>query len=353
MNGISAANIGALAGGNLKDLLTVGQTQQAKGAAAASYAAAGLSNAEAQKAAVATAGMVQGQTFNQGALGMPAPNYSGTPQPVATSPMPGAVPEAGAGRGSGYQAGSTSGQVPQNTTGYQMQPTIGPTGEVTWQPSTLSQQAGRETSATMAATTGAVNNYLVNGGKDAAMKTVIQAPQMGGVMANAGKNILNYTQDPAVKNYELTLDRLNQEAADIGLITPKGGASGTGTAISAGGAQIAKVNPTIGTALAMSGHLFNGGQPVSSTTNAKTVQQLAIAVQEARDIQQAQIPYQQAWARTHGGDMTGYIVPPAITDRVTMVNPTTGEVQRVSPQQAITMAKDQGWKSKDTFLKGQ
>lgn len=365
MTGIEAAPIAKMSGDNLEALLKKGNTNQANGAAAASYAAAGLSAATAQKEKVATAGMVQGQTYNAAQMGMPKADYAGVgakgvygnamPQEVAAS---NAEAQTRIARQGGTNAGPTTAQTngggpSGSSSGYQMQPTVSPTGEVSWQTSTYSQQAGRNASEALAGTTQSVNNYQINGGKDAAQKALVQAPTMGGVNV---RNVIGPMGNSGAKQYQLTLDRLNQEAADIGLIANKSGATGTGAAMGAAGAQMARqggVGAVAGTALAAGGNFFNGGQPVTATTDPKTVQALAIAVQEARAKQAALIPTMRAYAQRNGGDLSGFSVEqhaPKVANAITMINPATGEVSLAySPQEATVMAKD-GLKQKKTIL---
>ena len=334
MNGISAANIGALAGGNLKDLLTVGQTAQAHGAAAASYGAAEQARATALKERVEAAGMVAGQTYNT-AAGIAAPaNYGGVGAPqVTATPL---SPEA---------AEAAAGSVGERT------PTTGPTGQTSWAASTQAQQAGRETATALTDLGQSINGYKQSGVQQKVQDVVVKAPTLGGVTGAGGRNIINIGNTQATKDYELSIDRLNQEAAHLGLIAPKEGGGALGAAMGATGAQLAKSGmPGVGTALSAGAGYFNGGQPVTSKTNPKVVQELALQVQEVRQRQEALLPYANAYQKKHGGSLVGFIVPNEIASRPSMVNPSTGELKvAANAQEAINLAK-QGWKQKNTFL---
>ena len=370
MTGIEAAPIAKMSGDNLEALLKKGQTAQANGAAAASYAAAGLSAATAQKEKVTTAGIIQGQTFDANA-GMPKADYAavGAAGPAAaqyaqTVAPSNAVAQTAIARQGGTPTGPTTAQLPQPVAGqggaatlggYQMQPTRDASGQTTWQPSTYIQQAGRESATTLADTTRSISNYKLNGGKDAAQEAFKQAPSMGGVLGAGGRNIVNYTNSAATKEYQLKIDRLNQEAAEVGLIAGKGSGTGLGAAIGATGAQLARQggpSAIAGTALAAGGHLFNGGQPVSSTTDPKVIQQLAIEVQEARAKQEAMIPYLNQFQKSHGGSLAEAVAPEYITKAQTMINPATGDVSIEYTPKDAKIKLDQGWVRKEDFLKG-
>lgn len=357
MSGVEAAPIAAIGGDNLKNLLTKGQTAQANAAAAASAA-------EAQQKKIESAGLLAGQQYNTQAYGMPAPNYGavglnpnigGAPAqaPSATN----AAAQTAIQRQGGTPTGPTTADVTQPTgTGPnvvipQMRPDVDATGRTKMVPSEAAGPQASHATAVLSQTSQGVNNYQMNGGKDAAMKATVQAPSMGGVLGAGGRNIVNYTNSAATKDYQLAIDRLNAEAAELGLIAGKGSNNGAGAAVGAAGAQLSRLGmPGFGTAVGAAGSMLNGGQPISATTNPKTVQALAIAVQEARARQQAMIPYLQQYARTHGNDISGFVVPDAVTNRVTMVNPQTGEVRLAANAQEAKDMATSGWKMKDTFL---
>lgn len=361
MTGIQAAPIAAAGGTTLANIKTKAESNQANALAAQASAAA-------QKSKIEAAGLVQGQTAMQN-WGAPAANYAavGASGPAAAqasaaasnvgSPTNAAAQTTIARQG-GTPTGPTTAQVSPGTGtggtgtigGYQMSPTYSPESGLSLQTSTVSQQAGRETAAALADQTAGINQYKLGGGKTSAQTALVQAPSMGGLIGAGGRNIFNYSNSNATKDYQLTLDRLNQEAENLGLITDPGGGNGTGAAVSATGAQLAKTNPVLGTAMAAGGHLFNGGQPVGATTNPRTVQELAVAVQEARAKQEAMIPYLNAYQQSHGGSIAGAVVPDHISNSQTMVNPKTGDVQVVYTPQDGKALKSQGWQRKEDFL---
>jgi len=380
MPGIQAAPIAAATGTTLANMKTVADTLSTQ-------ATTGKTQAETQQLQTGTAGMKQGQTFGAQQLGMPAPDYSGasgsgTSTPTSTTaPVvnagPNATPTFGfnpnsdlskvraamAGQPANVLAAfdkqypNASGTNPlpssittQNAGAPKMIPSMDSKGNISWSPGSYAQAAGTNAQNVLAGMTQEVSAYKTTSAPSI-QSLVLQAPSMGGY--NLRNTIGMPLGNTAAQNYMNNISKLNEEAVSLGLISPTSGSSmktGVGTAISSMGGAIAHEMPGLGTALAAGGHLVNGGQAISATTNPATVQQLAIAVQEARLKQEAMIPYISQQAARNSGDISGAVVPEPINQSATLVNPQTGEVKLAyTPDEAKAMIK-QGWQTKNNFL---
>ena len=275
------------------------EEEQARGLAAQAQAAAGKTEAE-------TKVLQSGQPIRE-AAGM--------------APIPGYPSEGGRPTAPGTEKPAAVLYVP----------VVNPDGSITMTQGTFSQTAGRTTAEQQAEQQAQINNFnQVRGDIEFAGKA---AMQMGGVLASGGKNVINYTNDKDVKKFELAVDKLNQEAIQLGLVTPSGRGV-AGTLMGAAGAQASQVPGlgAIGTVMSATAPSLNGGQPVTTRTDPAVIRDLAYRVLEARDKQAALNAAQSQYARQGYGDAASFVNTEAykkINNRVIMINPKTGDYAMV------------------------
>ena len=166
------------------------------------------------------------------------------------------------------------------------------------------------------------------GGREAALYAASNA-QFGGP---AFENVIA-TGNPKAQQFQISINRLNDMAADLGLI--KGTAPSTGAAAAVGGlgagvaALPGAISKIAGPTLAAGAGLLSNTQQITTTSDPAVIQDFAYKVQLAAARKQALLAKQQAWADRHEGDGSGFVNSPEfkhVMNSKPLVDPTTGEL---------------------------